>query len=175
MKYFATSDWHFYHRKMLSGEIGVRPPNYETLILQRYRSTVGEDDIVFILGDLFFQVEKYKAAFASLIRSLPGKKFLVKGNHDKSRLLTNDYLTKDCGFENVSELCIDFKYPIGESTRTDTRYTKERERLKVAFSLTQSQYNVHGHTHEYATQLPCISVSVEQTDYYPYDLGYLLK
>lgn len=77
-----TSDLHFGHKQILS----YCPRPWETLdqmhngLIENWNDSVQEDDEVFILGDLAlcgFQ------EFSEYCRALRGKKYLIKGNHDK--------------------------------------------------------------------------------------------
>lgn len=57
--------------------------NYMEQIRENWTDTVGEDDTVIIAGDISWQL-KYSPVSKDLeyLKSLPGKKILVRGNHD---------------------------------------------------------------------------------------------
>lgn len=78
-----TSDWHLGHKNILKYEDGTRPfasiEEHDEAILQAVADTVGENDILYVLGDVCMgDIKKY----ANRIRDLPGTKMLVSGNHD---------------------------------------------------------------------------------------------
>ncbi len=55
------------------------------LIVEDWKASVTKRDVVFVLGDACFSNES-----VDVISALPGKKYLIRGNHDK--LSTNRYL-----------------------------------------------------------------------------------
>lgn len=167
---FVTSDWHLNHRKMLKGEFGIRPSNYETLLVKNYREVVSEVDTVVFLGDMLFQPATYRKEFAFLMQSLPGTKLLVKGNHDAK--LYRDYIIKDCGFT----ACYDDFFIYGEILFShhpvygDTRkkYKAKSLALRNIFEGKNLSINLHGHMHEYPVEdARCVSACPEFTNYYP--------
>lgn len=81
--------------------------NYMQRLEQNWRSVVGEQDTVVIPGDVSWgmSLEQAKADFAFL-HALPGKKILMKGNHDywwttKSKM---DRFLEECGFDTLTIL-----------------------------------------------------------------------
>lgn len=118
MIYF-TSDLHFYHEKIIS--YTNRPfPNTEKMnkiLIENWNRTVSAQDEIYILGDLTMK----GPAFANEILSqLKGRKYLIKGNHD--RFVENQTFNGDL-FEWVKDYYelsyqnnkfILFHYPIEE-------------------------------------------------------------
>jgi calcineurin-like phosphoesterase family protein len=82
-KIFVTSDQHFGHTNIIN--ICKRPFNsvweMNECLINNYNKLVDQNDHVYILGDMFFKINKHKAV--DIIKRLNGKKFLVRGNHDK--------------------------------------------------------------------------------------------
>ncbi len=80
---FFTSDTHFMHANIV--EYCNRPFNtvdeMDEEIIKRWNKMVGEDDVVFHLGDFCFGSEK---SWRYLISRLNGMIYLVAGNHDKN-------------------------------------------------------------------------------------------
>lgn len=81
MIYF-TSDLHLGHQNII--KLTNRPFDSveqmnETLI-KLWNQTVSKKDIVYILGDFFFKTPLEKTH--EIIKSLHGRKILIKGNHD---------------------------------------------------------------------------------------------
>ena len=81
MLYF-TADTHFYHANIIN--ICKRPfENVEQMnlaLIQNWNSCVNYDDEIYILGDFMFK-DGVKAN--NLLQRLNGKKYLVRGNHDR--------------------------------------------------------------------------------------------
>jgi calcineurin-like phosphoesterase family protein len=70
----------------------------ENGLVERWNALVGKDDIVIIVGDVFFCGSQKANA---IMKRLNGKKILVTGNHDGS--FTN---MMNCGFDFVCEKMI---------------------------------------------------------------------
>lgn len=82
MKNFFLSDTHFFHSNIIKYEnrpfANVKEMNEE--MIKRWNNKVTPEDSVYILGDFSFGKvdETYE-----LLNSLNGKKYLIKGNHDR--------------------------------------------------------------------------------------------
>lgn len=84
MKIFAISDLHLSFNCDKPMDIfGGNWENYTEKIKTNWQSLVGEDDIVLIAGDISWAM-KLEEAITDLewIDSLPGKKIIIKGNHE---------------------------------------------------------------------------------------------
>ena len=83
-KIFVTSDLHIRHKNILKFNPDTRPwatvEEMEDAIATNWNSVVGENDIVWNLGDVFFGHEKYVEPFLS---RLNGHHHLILGNHDQ--------------------------------------------------------------------------------------------
>lgn len=81
MIYF-TADLHFGHDNIIRHT--NRPfssvPEMNETIIENFNRSVGNNDTVFILGDVAHRIASEEAN--NLIRRLNGKKILIKGNHD---------------------------------------------------------------------------------------------
>lgn len=81
---FAIADLHF-------DSIGDKPmdifgenwEDHEENIIKSWEELVGQDDLVLLPGDISWAL-KYKEAYEDLkkINDLPGRKIMIKGNHD---------------------------------------------------------------------------------------------
>jgi len=79
---FFNSDLHLQHRKVLEFNDGYRAKcmgvttieQHDEMIYDLWQDTVKKRDIIYILGDVGFDISKLK--------SLPGNKRLLLGNHD---------------------------------------------------------------------------------------------
>ena len=153
---FVTSDWHLNHGNIIEYE--KRP--FKTVaemnhaILKNWRETVGRHDTVFFLGDAFFHTPKEEAQM--VVTSLPGKKVIVLGNHDRGK---STQWWRDVGFAEV------YSYPIVYKKF----FILSHEPLYVGPGM--PYVNVHGHTHGESSDNPQkVNVCVEVTEYRPVSL-----
>lgn len=88
MRVFITSDYHLQHlniieyakRPFVKNKLGLM--ECENLIKKNYNEIVQENDFVIFLGDLSCSRNPDKIYIKNYIRSLNGRKILIKGNHD---------------------------------------------------------------------------------------------
>lgn len=114
MSVFFTSDLHFGHKNVI--RFDNRP--YTTVeemdadLIARWNAKVGKGDTVYILGDFsWYGTDKTR----DILNSLNGKKFLIRGNHDRTHGLEK-YFEDICDYKelrlqdgNMITLC---HYPI---------------------------------------------------------------
>lgn len=78
---FYIGDLHLYHENAL--RFDARPfKNMDEMlhtIIRNWQQTVSVQDEVYILGDMFWKTEHA----VEVCKQLPGKKYLILGNHDK--------------------------------------------------------------------------------------------
>lgn len=122
---YVITDTHLGHKGMINS--CGRPENFSSLIMRNWKAKVTNNDTVIHLGDVAW----YDEALERLIK-LPGKKILVRGNHDKK---TNaEYM--ELGFDfSCDELTMDF------------------DGMQVLFSHEphyghSADINIHGHQHD---------------------------
>lgn len=159
---WITSDNHWEHPNIR--KYGHRPENHFELMRKRWFDLVKPDDVVFHLGDLvcFGNIDHHPF----WIHGLPGRKYLLRGNHDKH---TVDWYNR-AGFEVSSRS----RY-YAEITGKLICFTHEPETEMLDWDI-----NIHGHIHinPYYPGTPRIedrrNVCVEVTDYSPVRLYTLL-
>jgi len=82
MIYF-TADTHFDHENII--KLANRPfKNVEEMnfvLIENWNKIVKENDEVFVLGDFLFGENSERAS--EILNALNGRKYLIKGNHDK--------------------------------------------------------------------------------------------
>lgn len=140
--YYFTADWHLLHRfftdpthPRFRGE--HRPQHYQSLILDRYAYTVTDGDTAYILGDVLFQPHTSRNWFAHIAQTLPGRKILVRGNHDDAKRFPDKYWIEECGFASVLPLCATFgaallsHFPMVQDTPGDLRYKREVQQIHI--------------------------------------------
>lgn len=158
-KTWIISDTHFGHYNMI--KFSGRPLNFNEKLIEKWNKTVGEHDDILHLGDVcmfrgplvdMWQIEASK---------LPGNKYLIRGNHDKSDIP---------GFTTVDEQLVE----IGGTWILLTHEPKPKEDW---FDI-----NIHGHLHgnkdvrrDYPFDLDYhFDVGVEVIGYAPKRLGAIL-
>jgi len=75
---YITADTHYNHYNLVRR--GKRPEGFEHTITQNWTTKVTEHDTVIHLGDVCFA--KQSQAHEMFIAHMPGRKILVRGNHD---------------------------------------------------------------------------------------------
>lgn len=76
MDIWVISDTHFGHDRLV--ELAGRPADFTARIVTNWKRLVKPADLVLHLGDVAFETE----GLTALIASLPGRKIVVRGNHD---------------------------------------------------------------------------------------------
>lgn len=162
---YAISDFHLWHKNIVKYE-PIRPENFAEVIWNNWNKTVKPEDTVYFLGDLAFEQFSRTKEY---ITTLPGKKIMVKGNHDK--FSNKQYLEI---FSEVHLLWLIVgkyfmsHYPI---TNEDPRYKDRIAEVRRNFELSGCEINVHGHTHSRMSKDPrCMNVSIEVTNFSPREL-----
>jgi calcineurin-like phosphoesterase family protein len=169
-KTWLISDTHFGHKNIIKFQ--QRPESHEAIMLSEWINAVGEHDDILHLGDVFMGKQGNPARWASIISRLPGRKYLIIGNHDG----LGYPLYERAGFTIIPE------FQQGEVVFTHRPITK-----MDVWALTRPEWttNIHGHIHgNTLTQNPddpedqyvlgdkrYINLSVEVTDYKPVRLG----
>lgn len=126
----------------------------DSIMAERYRACIQAQDLVIWLGDCAFG-----ATARDLVASLPGRRILIKGNHDGSRAQA-----VQMGFEEVyreSNLWLDgigcrlnhFPYATPESVYWDKFKGRRPPRI-------EGEVLIHGHTHQTQPEGPVYSVNV---------------
>lgn len=79
MKYWIITDTHFGHEKM--HDYCQRPDDFEERILKQIQHKVEPIDILIHLGDICIGRDEYW--HAALMSACAGKRWLIRGNHDR--------------------------------------------------------------------------------------------
>ena len=87
-KYFAISDTHFGHEKIISlcGRPFANKSEMDEALINNWNSVVGSDDVVFHLGDYSWYKEDN-----GIFDRLNGEKVLILGNHDNPWVMKLDW------------------------------------------------------------------------------------
>ena len=126
---YCATDWHLWVRKEKNKPECHKCKNFEDII-KKINETMTKDDILIYMGDLVDGEYQDKDELKSILKTIPGKKILVRGNND---LFTTAFY-KSCGFCEVVESFVWHN---------------------VIFShmpcKNDNDINVHGHLHGYKT------------------------
>lgn len=140
---WLTTDTHFGHANMV--KLCHRPADFEKRIIDNWYQVVRPEDIVIHLGDVTWHVKDY---LDNVVAKLPGKKILVRGNHDEKSLM---YYMKH-GFDLAVD-SLSMKY-----RGLDILFTHEPKIFH------EHDINIHGHLHTNTLELS-----------EPYSLYYLIS
>lgn len=105
-KIYFTADLHFGHTNILKHQSNRLfagendSTKHDEWLLELWRNTVGKKDMIYILGDLTFL--KSEGA-RLLLEKLPGRKYMVVGNHDGSIKAYRQYFMR---FEDIIDLTV---------------------------------------------------------------------
>jgi calcineurin-like phosphoesterase family protein len=157
------SDIHFGHKNII--KYSGRPfPNVDLMnkcLIGNYLSVVEETDIVFWLGDITFgNVD----GINQILNELPGHKIHIIGNHDMNSKgkLNNLRFDEQYSCLVVDVIDVDMEYQL-----LLTHYPLD--------IVPDGCVNIHGHIHQHNLMPYNINVSVEQTNYTPKHMKYVIK
>ena len=126
MAIYAISDLHlaFCAPEKNMNVFGIKWQEYEEKIKKNWLENVKDEDVVIMSGDFSWAtyIEDSKKDF-DFLNSLPGKKYLLKGNHDywwTTIKKMNDFINQN-KYENIYFL-YNNAYDIGNYVLTGTRY-----------------------------------------------------
>lgn len=165
---FYTSDHHWGHKNIISY---CNRPFSSLLEMHRvfvanYNKTVTRDSKVLWLGDCFFGDYTHPVVMEGLLKELKGKKYLLRGNHDKF-VKTSTFLK--AGFEAVFQTHFTAKikdtpvryshYPYMDAGHITALRPAKEDNLPL----------VHGHTHEALklTNDNTVHIGVDAWDFCP--------
>jgi calcineurin-like phosphoesterase family protein len=159
---WIISDTHFRHKNII--KYCNRPMSHDNLMADNWHNLVKEDDDVLHLGDLMVWWSSLEQTEAMMIaNALPGRKRMLRGNHDK---LTDEEFLVLTGFEVIPE----FTQTFGQTKVRFSHYPQREGNWHL---------NVHGHIHNNHDPdiIPYrnINVSVEVMDYKPVRLREILN
>lgn len=165
---YYTSDQHIGHFNAI--KLCNRP--YKTVeemnadIIAKWNAKVKPEDDIYILGDMFFKYQDIQQV-KDILKSLNGKKHLIKGNHDKflKQLNWRDYFESLDVYKEIDDngrMVILFHYPIEEWN-----------------GYYRNSYMLYGHVHDNDTDIKVhprkFNVGVDVNDFEPKTLDELIR
>ena len=172
MKFFI-SDTHFFHRNILRLCPLKRKPGFEQLILENLKRQLKPGDVLYHLGDFSWEDSE---ELLKRWRELPGRKVLIKGNHDWH------FKNLELYFDEIVEFSISIyvgskkvllcHFP-SRDLRT-YRYRELQERITEIYKRENCSLLIHGHVHWnpygvfcgcHLNGVKCFNANVEFTGY----------
>ena len=167
MIYF-TADTHFYHSNII--KMCNRPfeniSEMNKVLISNWNSIVTDRDEVYILGDFLFKSTGSQAN--DILRKLHGKKYLIKGNHEK---YLSDPDFDHSLFEWVKDYYVlDYK---------DARFILFHYPIAEWQFFHRKSAHLYGHVHNNASHLPentsvlqnldprAINIGIDVNDFFP--------
>lgn len=157
---WIISDTHFFHKNII--KYANRPMEHNELMEKNWRQYVAKGEDILHLGDVHVWYDNAEGAVlkqaAELIKSLPGNKYLIKGNHDKFK----DEWYEDMGFTIIPDT---WKLAYGGQVVYVSHHPETAD--------LDWHVNVHGHIHTNGYPPECDptkdyrNVSVEVVNYKP--------
>jgi calcineurin-like phosphoesterase family protein len=143
MNTFVTSDLHFGHTNIMKYNPDTRKyrdvSHMNSSMIKEWNSVVTPNDTVYILGDVAFCNVRDAVA---ILKSLLGKKILVKGNHD--RKLAEDRQFIEC-FESIHDyLTINYK---SQRINLNCRVSMFHYPIYEWDQCHRGAVHLHGHVH----------------------------
>jgi calcineurin-like phosphoesterase family protein len=120
---WLITDTHFFHKNIIN--FCGRPQDFTEKIIKNLKYYVKPQDNIIHLGDVIFGEEKQ---LKGIMDSIPGKKILVRGNHDKH---TYSWYQNN-GFDFVCDLLVLHKVALSHKP------------IRLPDGC---DYNIHGHFH----------------------------
>lgn len=176
MLYFI-SDTHFYHENIINLNPKVRFKGFEAVILNNLLEVLKEDDVLYHLGDFTWHFED-KNGFLNMWKSLPGKKVLIMGNHDRNKSKLKGFFDEVYDFHKILEYkgrkILLSHYPAKDPITT--RYPERQELVREIYFKENCDLLIHGHVHWNEHGLVCackdlgvncVNVNIEWHNYRP--------
>lgn len=155
MELYIITDTHIGHTNIV--KLANRPVDFAEQILENWKTTVTPEDVVIHLGDVAWHAEALQK-----LSEMPGKKILVRGNHDTGSLLY--YMRR--GFDFACDRIAMTLYGI------DVLFTHEPQIFHT------HDINIHGHLHSLAkVDTPCVlyPMALEDQGYRPIPFKSIVK
>ncbi|WP_457678603.1 metallophosphoesterase [Thermovibrio sp.] len=176
MEYFIA-DCHFFHKNIVKLNPLKRKEGFEEVILNNLLSTLTVEDVLFVVGDFAWRLsEEFKDRWLSI----PGKKVLIKGNHD--------FWFRNSKLKPYFDEIYDFSHSItvngkkvllchfpSRDLRT-YRYLELQERITKEYKEGGFSLLIHGHVHWnpygvfcgcHLNCVKCFNANVEFINYKP--------
>lgn len=138
-----TSDGHFNHDKIIE-YMPNRPQQLEAMhdaMINHWVANVKPEDTIYYLGDFGFPARRSNHIHFDVLQAiLPGRKILVRGNHDRERRHEGDVIAKE--HPMWDEVVDYYEVKFGKSRFICSHYPFETWN-----KASKGTYMLHGHVH----------------------------
>src|SRR5260221_238147 len=100
MNIWIIGDTHFGHDNMIP--YCGRPTNFDDILIKNWNKVVKEEDLVIHLGDVIMG-RNAQERLPEILKQLPGKKILCRGNHDVEKKWGAGVHFMEAGFDFVTD------------------------------------------------------------------------
>jgi calcineurin-like phosphoesterase family protein len=174
---WLISDTHWKHKNIIA--FCNRPLDCDAQMVVNWHRLVQPTDEILHLGDLALGVGRSWGVYETLLATLTGRRFLLKGNHDRHRAA----FYRSIGFEVLDPSALPFAPTVDSETRRTRvlRQTVLGRRLALSHVPLKDDaswdLNLHGHIHNlyYLPDPKWVNLSVEVRQYQPVRLGSLIR
>jgi len=145
-KTWLTSDLHLFHENIIKycNREYKDADEMNAHIVSAWKNTVADDDRVILVGDLSAGLSGRRDDLASICNQLPGRKTLIRGNHDHE----TDQWYLDSGFVDVYTHLYE-----NNILYIHKPATQERIHLKALVKKNKPRLIVHGHIHDIGPEI----------------------
>jgi calcineurin-like phosphoesterase family protein len=162
---WIISDTHFGHENII--KYCGRPRNHNLLMKRAWKKLVKKEDVILHLGDVIVWYGLHNT-WAKEVLKLPGRKFLILGNHDLDLKWTNEEWISKTGMTVI------------EPFQQGKTYFSHEPLIEIQDWTVE--LNIHGHSHNHMPAghymkfgLSFYNASIEGMSYKPRRLGEILK
>jgi calcineurin-like phosphoesterase family protein len=175
MTAYVLSDLHLFHSNIIG--YCSRPfadaDAMNRFFVSEWNARVGDDDVVVVVGDMSAGLKDRRAEYAELLKSLRGKRILIRGNHDHEP----DEFYLEHGFQLVTDHLhvpgvIFHHYPPSDD-RQDNSSTPQGVRDALRHLATYKPWAfLHGHDHrvDVPERLGCFNCASDRLGHVPLPL-----
>lgn len=157
-KIYITSDFHFFHENIMTYCDRYSPRfgsiiEYQNALVEYLADLLGENDILFFLGDLALSAQKSVAGCKDLLAKIKCKNMhFVRGNHDKWLQNADIY---ECGFKSIREYLLLGEtlfchYPLDGPFGEYGNYKLHKHLWDMFYQNPLIKKVIHGHIHNAA-------------------------
>lgn len=162
---WLISDTHFGHRNIVKFQ--QRPESHDIIMLSEWARLVRPNDYILHLGDFALGSQGSRNRFLDIVACLPGKKYIILGNHDK----------ESDSWDKAFDVITPQIWKVGNKVHVFTH----KPINTALFGGYKWDVNIHGHIHgngyksdpgfSFVPGRVYINMSVEATEFKPVQLG----
>jgi calcineurin-like phosphoesterase family protein len=177
---WICSDQHWFHSNIV--QYAKRPLDHNERMTSAWVDKVGSEDSILCLGDICLPGGSNQFEW-EINPQLPGKKFLILGNHDrgKPRMSKGEARAwyESLGFQVIRPYSLIYRKWVFSFTHAPSnqfkQYHQDKHIDRAEYAREDYQVNIHGHIHQHRIEHPrMVNISVEHTSYAPIRFEWLV-